>query len=173
MDADDISHINRLEIQMDYLSRYKNIGAISTWGKYINSTNKILGSIRTEPVTIKNFYQLKSKNKPIILLDPASIINYEAYKKAGGYRSDCVPAADLDLWYRISETGMRLMIIPKFLFFYRVHDHSLSVSKTLQQRKKTHFINYNMRKRRSGKKKFLLIHLKRTYGVIYFISGLD
>ena len=151
MDADDISEPTRLEKQVNLIKEYDgNLGAVGTWAKYINANGEKLGSMMMEPTSDQQFNRMYSDNEAIVLIDPSSIIHRPTFNQVGGYREICVPAADLDLWYRISEQGKTLLVLPEFLFQYRVHGASDSVRKTLLQRKKTHFINYNMRLRRSG-----------------------
>ena len=61
------------------------------------------------------------------------------------------PAADIDLWYRMVEKDYIILSIPEVHFQYRVHSGADSSKNFLTQRLKTHFANYNMRLRRSGK----------------------
>jgi len=151
MDADDISEPARLEKQVNLIEKYNgNLGAVGTWAKYINTNGETLGNMTMEPTSEQKFQEMYRNDEAIVLIDPSSIIHRPTFNLVGGYREVCVPAADLDLWYRIAEHGKLLLVLPEFLFRYRVHGGSDSVKKTLLQRKKTHFINYNMRLRRSG-----------------------
>ncbi len=152
MDADDISEPTRFERQIDFIKENGgNLCAVGTWAKYINANNEELGNMVMKPNSHEQFKKLYKENEAIVLIDPTSIIHRPTFYLAGGYREEYVPAADLDLWYRMAEQGKSLLVLPEFLFKYRVHGGSDSVKKTLLQRKKTHFINYNMRLRRSGK----------------------
>lgn len=151
MDADDISESKRFERQLKVISEYGNsIGAIGTWGHYINEKGRVLGNLTMEPTSKEKFQRMFVANEAIVLTDPSSIIHLPTFYNAGGYRPECVPAADLDLWYRIAEQGRMLQVVPEYLFRYRVHSGSDSVRRTMLQRKKTHFINFNMRRRRFG-----------------------
>ena len=150
MDADDISKKDRIKRQIDYLNKStnKNLGAIGTWGEYINAKGKVLGTMKAGPTTIKEFDYLYSNNEAILLIDPSSLINKKAFLETGGYRVETFPPCDLDFWYRLSEKGYKIIAIPEILFQYRVHLQSNSVEKSMFQRKYTHFVNYNMRLRR-------------------------
>jgi hypothetical protein len=109
-----------------------------------------MGKRKSYPVTLGEFEQVYRNNESIALVDPSAIIHRSTFLDIGGYRSEYTPAGDLDLWYRIAETGKAVLSLPEYLFKYRVHVGSDSVKRTMLQRKKTHFINYNMRQRRAG-----------------------
>ena len=106
--------------------------------------------------SIEEFENNFRKNEDQVLLDPSSIINTEAFFAVGGYRHDTDPPCDLDLWYRMAEMGYAFISLDKPLMLYRIHDGSNSIRNTLHQRFMTHFINYNMRQRRSGKNEITL-----------------
>ena len=153
MDADDIAEPKRLERQISFIkSCSKSIGVIGTWASSINEKNTKLAKIHMEPTSLEKYEELYKKNEAIVPLDPSTIIKKSVFDLAGGYRKESVPASDLDLWYRISETGYKIIIIPEELMRYRIHANSSSVYQDMFQRQKTHFVNYNMRKRRAGLK---------------------
>lgn len=151
MDADDISAPTRLEKQINAVLAYGDkLGAIGVWAKQINNKGRTLANSTFGATSIEEFEQLNSANETIGLIDPTAVFHLPTFYKAGGYRPYTVPAADLDLWYRVAETGRAVVVLPEYLFKYRVHNSSDSVKRAMLQRKKTHFINYNMRIRRSG-----------------------
>ena len=122
MDADDIAHPTRLENQVKVIREVgPSLGVVGTWAYSINEDEKVLSKKRMGPINRKEFDKLYSYNESIVPLDPSTIIRKKSFDKAGGYRPETVPAADIDLWYRICETGKEIRIIPKFLMSYRIH----------------------------------------------------
>lgn len=164
MDADDISKPDRLEKQMHLIKSDKEskLGAIGCWGEYINANGKTIGKIRTGPTSIKEYDNLFKKNEAILLIDPTSVINTKVFWECKGYRQEAYPPCDLDFWYRLSETGKKIIAIPEYLFKYRVHSNSYSVQKTMFQREMTHFVNYNMRKRRNKKDEITYLEFNKN-----------
>ena len=151
MDADDVSNPFRLERQMSLIEDSGGrLGALGTWGRYIDERGQVVGSIQAGPTTLAEFERRMRTDAPLELLDPSSVIHRPSYCAVGGYRQDATPAADHDLWYRIAESGRAVLALPAPLLDYRIHTSSVSVSKGLLQRRKTHYINYNMRRRRQG-----------------------
>ena len=157
MDADDYAYPQRLELQMKFLRKEgSKIGALGTYAYYMNQKNEIIGVMKTGPTTENEFNHRLYQNEAIVIIDPSAIIHRQSYLDIGGYRSEYTPAGDLDLWYRLCEYGKQVRTLPEFLMLYRIHDQSVSCSKTIFQRMKTHFSNDNMRRRRKSLK-------ERTY----------
>jgi glycosyltransferase involved in cell wall biosynthesis len=151
MDADDICEPRRLQRQVQVLRRYGDrLCALGTWARYINEEGKTLGQCIMPPTSLEQFERMFKANAAIALVDPSAMIHRPTFLEAGGYRPECSPAADLDLWYRMSERGKAILVVPEFLFNSRVHAGAESVRRTMLQRKKTHFINHSMRRRRCG-----------------------
>lgn len=151
MDADDICEPSRLKRQVEVITQHgDNLGAVGTWARYINADGDFLGNMTMEPTTFDKFEEMYKSDEAIALVDPSSVIHRSTFLEIGGYRPEYTPAGDIDLWYRIAETGKKIIVIPDFLMRYRIHSGAGSVQKTMLQRHRTHFINYNMRRRRTG-----------------------
>ena len=151
MDADDICHPTRLERQVAFVESFDGcLGALGTWGRYIDESGKAVGHVRTGPTTVAEFHEHVRKRDSMVLLDPSALFHRPSFLAAGGYRADAAPAADLDLWYRMAELGRPVLTLPETLMDYRVHPGAESARKHLLQRRKTHYINHNMRRRRDG-----------------------
>lgn len=151
MDADDIAAPQRLEKQRDFILQHKDkLGCVGSWAQYIDSNSAVVGNRRTRPFTVEQFEQMLLNQDAILVTDPSAVINKQLFLDVGGYRVDCAPACDLDLFYRIAERNKLVIAIPEYLLQYRVHSGADSVKKFMLQRLKTHCINYNMRQRRAG-----------------------
>ena len=151
MDADDICHPKRFERQVAVIETHGEVlGALGTWGRYIDEHGNVVGAKRTGPTTLEEFQQRYEARDSLALLDPSSVLHRPSFLAVGGYRPEAAPAADLDLWYRIAELGRPVLALPETLLDYRVHSSSVSSAKHLLQRRKAHYINYNMRRRRDG-----------------------
>jgi len=153
MDADDECDINRIQEQINFINNtsFENLGVVSTYGKYINYKNKIIANRFSGPTNIKAFDKMNSNNESFSIIDPSIAVNKNIFFKVGGYLNNNI-AADIDLFYKIAEEGFLIQTINKPLYYYRVHETSYSVQNSMKQCEITHFLNYNMRQRRSGKK---------------------
>lgn len=184
MDADDIAEPERLATQVRYINKMGDeVSVFGTWAETINEQGESLARMQMGPTTLKEFYAIYESGEAIVPLDPSTVIKLSAFQQAGGYRRDTVPASDLDLWYRIAEIGGAILIIPKFLMRYRIHSASTSVAQVMSQRLKTHYVNYNMRRRRMGyaelswdefkaqvwrKPMYRIPRLRNDFGLAYF-----
>jgi glycosyltransferase involved in cell wall biosynthesis len=165
MDADDISHHQRFENQIKFIKNNSqlNIGCVGTWAKYMNSMGNVVGYRKSSPVNIKDYNKMKLSNEAIITTDPSAIINKQAFLRIGGYNPQYSPAADLDLWYRMVEKGYIILSLPQYLFYYRIHSNADSSKNFMLQRKKTHFANLNMERRRGNKKEIEYVEFCNKY----------
>lgn len=184
IDADDIARPERLEVQIGAIRECgEEVSVFGTWAETINEHGKPLARMIMGPVTIEEFRELYQAGEAIVPLDPSTVVRRSAFEAAGGYRATAVPAADLDLWYRIAENGGAILIIPEFLMLYRIHSNSTSIAQIMLQRKKTHFVNYNMRRRRKREPElswdlylsevwtqntYRLPRMRNDYGLAYF-----
>ena len=164
MDADDECDINRIQEQINFINNHssENLGVISTYGKYINYKNKTIANRFTGPTNEKAFKKMYSNNESFSLIDPSIIVNKNIFFKVVGYLKDNI-AADIDLFYKIAERGFLIQTINKPLYYYRVHETSYSVQNSMRQCEITHFLNYNMRQRRSGRKEISKDHFYNNF----------
>ncbi len=150
MNADDISERERFERQIPVIAQYDNrLGALGTWARYINENGEIIGQRIMEPITLEKFTEMFDAKEAIVPVDPSVILHRPTFLSIGGLRPESYPPIDLDLYYRIAEYGRAVLVMPEFLLRFRLHWSSDSARNTMLQRQKTHFVNFNMRRRRS------------------------
>jgi glycosyltransferase involved in cell wall biosynthesis len=120
MDADDISHPNRLETQLkSYDFGYSSIS--STWSLYFKNKN-IIYSVKT-PVSD----QLLKKKLFIhsFICNPSVIYNRKFILENKGYSELLETFEEYDLWLRIKNETV-FQVIPEYLLFMRIRPESLS-----------------------------------------------
>jgi glycosyltransferase involved in cell wall biosynthesis len=130
MDTDDISHPERLSLQVDYLDNNQSVGVIGSWVNIIDEK----GSIRRKKRLITESKKIK---KRIIysnqLVHGSVIFRKNIYQKAGGYDSNFIYSQDYDLWLRmINQTN--ITNYPEYLYYVRFHAESLTNKNFKSQR---------------------------------------
>lgn len=125
MDADDISHPDRLKTQFLLLEKYPQIAACSCNAFYIDSeTEKFIGSstISTSPKLIR--WEINHGLRGLIL--GASTFRTDALLKIGGFRKRFKYAEEVDVFLRLIEE-YELLNSPDYLYEIRFHKDSFSL----------------------------------------------
>lgn len=149
LDQDDISDVNRLQKQIDFLDANKGISIISSWEKIINSKGILIMNWRGK---IKNYGDFLA---PILLgicpiWHPSIAFRTNDMIKIGGFDSKYARAEDFDVTSRFALNRFNASIIPEYLLSYRKHESSQSslfdtkqimVSNQIQLNALNYFIN--------------------------------
>ncbi|WP_180136498.1 glycosyltransferase family 2 protein [Acinetobacter sp. YH12066] len=135
MDADDIMHVNRLQIQLQFLEINKDVDLVSSSMYSIDINNKVVGKrIISDEVTISTL--LKSNNQ---IIHP-SIVARKSWFLRNKYDIFSERAEDYELWLRACFNGdLKIKIISEPLLFYREFGN-LTKEKLLLSYKTTGFI---------------------------------
>jgi len=122
MDADDESLPERLEAQLEVLTRNPRIGAVDCQVELMES--EVTGGGMREYVGWLNSVGIKGligNNSLFIespLVHPAVLMTREALRAAGGYQDVSGPE-DYSLWLRMAAAGFELAKAPRYLFRWR------------------------------------------------------
>lgn len=128
-DADDISMPDRLQRQMDWLSRRNALAMVATRSIYIDERGK--GWVLTAAVTGASALrgQLLHGN-PIV--HGSVCMRRDALEHVGGYDMSCRVAQDFDLWVRLA-SAFDIECMPDVLYKYRQHKASITSQKRRMQ----------------------------------------
>lgn len=120
MDADDISHSNRLHLQVNLLDQYPNCSLIASKVDTIDDSGKILGTWVTDLLDTYSNDQIRNQlpisnclAHPSIVFRSRIIKMY--YYNEGQHRG----IEDYELWLRLANEGYRIEKIDKPLLLYR------------------------------------------------------
>lgn len=134
MDADDISSLNRIELQLQVLLSNENIDIVSTGAYFISESGEIVG---------KNLVRNTSKVGTIFssfLYRPighAELLAKATVLKENPYASEAntLHAEDYELWTRLIRKGYILTNMSDFLYCVRLNSNSVSRKFTSIQNK--------------------------------------
>lgn len=129
MDADDFSHSDRFERQLEYSIR-NCCDIVSSPINHINESGELINegrSYRFAPDDISEAMRWGN-----IVCHPAMLVRKSAYDRLGGYRN-VYAAEDYDLLLRAIEADMRIGLTDSILLDYRVRDNSISGKNRLYQ----------------------------------------
>ena len=138
MDADDISFVDRIRIQKEYLDRNTEIVMCSTQAKKIGDSTKYLKS---------KFFSFDEINT-CLLINNCIIHPSVMFRKSFldtyhlRYDENFLCSQDYELWSRIAGIG-KMAVLDKVLLYYRVHKEQISNAKREQQVQMAKNILYN------------------------------
>ena len=128
MDADDVSHPKRFELQLAEFEELPWVGVVSSlvrhfpWsgvGEGYRVYERWLNSLSTpEQISRERFVESPVPH-------PSAMVRKEVYESAGGYRDENW-AEDFDLWLRLFEVGVMFTKVEKYLYFWREHAERLT-----------------------------------------------
>ena len=119
MDADDLSHPDRLEKQMDFLARHPKVRVVGSHAHTIANSGRRITSIGGGPGTIEEYEAFRRERKPFFLLNSSVLAERSALIEYGGYRWDDFPADDVALYTRIGQDHP-VLTLPDYLVDYRL-----------------------------------------------------
>ena len=115
MDSDDISHPNRLQVQVDYLESHPDVDLCSA-GMHLFGEKDEVWSRPTDAETVKVIALFYSP-----ILHASSVWRKESFDKCGlRFRQEMVPSEDYDMWCRALTKGFHLVDIADVLYEYRI-----------------------------------------------------
>lgn len=117
MDADDISHPDRIRIQLDFMEQHSDVGVCGCDMQCIDD--------KGDNVFVKKYpYTDYDIRKSLFLFNPishpGSIIRRDVFVQTHGYDHDYILAEDLGLWFAIWSYA-HFANIPQILIDYRVY----------------------------------------------------
>lgn len=129
MDADDLSHSDRLMSQYIFLQNHKDYGLVGTWGVKISSSGEKVGELRY-PTSDGNLRKALIRFNPFI--HSSIMIRKRVLEKTGLYDESWVFAQDYELYFRLIKY-CRIANIPDILVAQRQTKFSITSSKNRQQ----------------------------------------
>lgn len=123
-DADDISILNRLQLQVDFLDAHPEIGGLGSAVEFIDCQGSVVRQLEvpTDHETLEALLLINN-----CLWHSSMTIRRSLLQKLGGYNEEMLCTQDYDLWWRISRKS-RLATLPDILLQYRL-DNASAVSK--------------------------------------------
>jgi glycosyltransferase involved in cell wall biosynthesis len=150
MDPDDVMMPNRLERQLDFLQKNPDLAVASSLVYLIDGTGRSIGKSRSPYTTRKAVTKAIAGTTLIGFHHPAAAIRKSVFQSVGGYRQQCWPAEDLDLWNRIADHGHMMLVQTEYLLKYRVHSSSISISAGRHQVLTIDWVENCKNRRRAG-----------------------
>ncbi len=124
LDSDDYWGLDKLEVQVGYLEKHPDVGLLYTNGYAVDASGEILYPIYAD----SHIEQNEPDNVLLdcyILLPQNSLVRKSVYDQLAGFNENYRAAQDHDMLIQIAEKTI-FTYLPDKLFYYRVHDDSIS-----------------------------------------------
>jgi glycosyltransferase involved in cell wall biosynthesis len=129
-DGDDLSHPDRLHLQLSYMTTHSTCALLGSWAHIIEETGKDTGRRHEHPTGSDAIRLFLMFDNPFV--HSSVMIRREAIVQVGGYNTDKAPVVqDYELWSRIA-VRYPVANLPSYLIQYR------EVSKGMSQTIKTY-----------------------------------
>lgn len=122
IDADDISHPERLEIQYEFLRRHPKVAIVGANISILDKNGKEIWK-REYPTMSKDLKKIMLRYSAFA--HPVVMFRKRVFKEFHGYDPNMIPCEDLDLWFKIG-AKYDLRSIPKTLLKYSLSTESSS-----------------------------------------------
>ena len=131
MDADDISHPDRLMQQLSFLKNHPEVIAVGSWAHIINEEGIRIKSVKKSTTST----ELKAKlifESPLI--HPVIMFKKETGGKVWKYNPSFKYSQDYELFSRMCHKG-EIANLPKYLIYYRISQNQISKKYDIEQKK--------------------------------------
>ncbi|MEJ0054750.1 MAG: glycosyltransferase family 2 protein [Bacteroidota bacterium] len=122
MDADDVSHPERLGSQFNFLEQHKDYVICGSRYSVIGSTQEQLLPLTDEEIKLRMLYITPFCHPTVMMRQ--SVLG----KNKISYQKEYAPAEDYDLWVTLSDKG-KFYNLKESLLSYRIHDQNISLKK--------------------------------------------
>jgi len=128
MDADDVCHPRRFELQTELLGAHPEVGIVSCLVQHV-PRHRLARGFRLYESWLNSLlsHEAMARERFIEspLAHPSVLIRREILEETGGWRDGEWPE-DYDLWLRLFAAGVRFAKVARALFFWRDHGSRLT-----------------------------------------------
>ena len=118
MDADDISHKDRISMQMAFLDKNSDVQVLGTQAFIIDSNDTIIGIKNAQHII--NYNVLKKRSD---IIHPSAIFAARFFDTVGYYSIEVSRAEDYDLWFRAAKKKVIIKSLPERLYYFRYDEN--------------------------------------------------
>jgi glycosyltransferase involved in cell wall biosynthesis len=149
LDSDDVCMRHRLDAQLRMIQQEPSIRVLGASAVIIDSNGRIRGVRHHPPNSVSEFRRMVRDNGVIPVVHPSVMMHRPTILALGGYDPSFGPAADAELWSRVSDNHV-IVNLPEPVIYYRIHSASMSVSRFCEQQSKYRWILARQEARRRG-----------------------
>lgn len=131
MDGDDVCHVDRFKLQLEYLKRNAHVGLVASQVVYIDQKGRYI-SRSSYPTEHTGVMKLLERGVAGVLRHPSVMFRRNCFDQVGGYRSTYNYVEDYDLFVRMSSVT-KFAVLDSALLAYRLHSGGTNYNRFAQQ----------------------------------------
>ncbi|OMQ23059.1 glycosyltransferase [Serratia oryzae] len=129
MDSDDISHLNRIERQVNYLEKNPDIDILGTFCREFGATYAL--KEKHLPTTHDELVNFSVTRCPFI--HPTVMFKSTVFSKGVRYPTNTCLTEDMALWFLLVEQGFKFSNLDEVLLDFRLNENSIKRRKGLSK----------------------------------------
>jgi glycosyltransferase involved in cell wall biosynthesis len=150
LDGDDVMLPNRLERQLAFAEADPGLAACGCYYDIIDMAGRRRGTRQPLPRSRAELNRFLAAREPLSFTHPTMLYRRDLALQLGGYRAECEPCEDVDLFARMLATGAAILIQPEILMQYRIRPGSVSGRAAAGQFQMTRYVYHNFYAARDG-----------------------
>lgn len=119
MDADDISHLNRIQRQVEFLNQHTDIDVLGTACKEFGIYNKVIIKDKQDSTIKANILKVTP------FIHPSVMFRIRVFLEGNRYPQNTVLTEDLAFWLYLSKKNYSFYNLDEVLLFYRINEETL------------------------------------------------
>jgi len=151
IDADDLMAPERLELQHGLLATHPDLGFCASSMDFIDETGNKIGEYDAPIADLAELGRTIAQRKIFSFTHPTVMLRRSSLAEIGGYRAECEPCEDLDLFLRLIEAGLPGFAMRERLSQYRLHGNSISGRNARRQVRMSNYLFDCFYRRRDGR----------------------
>lgn len=163
LDADDVWMPERLEVQLRTVRREPSVRVLGSYAIQIDEQGQELGLRTAFPISLQEYREISNTDETVTFVHPSVMMHRPTILALGGYDVAFGPAADSELWSRVSDQHV-VMSLPEPLIYYRVHPTSMSATHFFEQRLMLRWLRARQHARRRGLRQPTLKEYQDAHG---------
>lgn len=150
MDADDVMLPRRVETQLAFLRAHPGLGFCASAMQMIDRQGRVFQTYLPRPRSEAELDAMLAQRLPIVYTHSTVTYRTAAVRALGGYDRRYEPCEDMELFGRLTQAGLRGLVLPELLMHVRVHGASISGFKLAHQVATQGYVSAAFYARREG-----------------------
>ena len=119
MDADDISHCDRLRRQLEVFAQHPEVVVVGALCDGIDAAGR--------PTRPRDRWRVLRHSRYVPFPHGSAMFRREAFERINGYCENFIAGEDQDFFFRMTKAG-RVVTLPDVLYHYRYHDNNATAA---------------------------------------------